>query len=211
MTSASSIRPRHSSPGSRMDRFSALPHATCRSNACTARQACRSSSRHAGAQGMQVFNTGKPAVTNLHMGRTAEALDFTIDVPVVRDGTTVIDLFLKMSPANVVDLLQRQYIPLGRIATVTDASGQVVARLPNVPRFLGMPIVPALWAAARTHPEGIVSAPTLEGAPAIVAYTHIAPFDWLVAIGAPESVVFAPARAAIIRIGVTGGIVLIAG
>ena len=61
--------------------------------------------------------------------------------------------------------------PPGTVLTVTDASGRVVARLPEAARFL-RPVVPALWNAMQTHREGIVKAPTLEGAPAVAAYTQ---------------------------------------
>ena len=39
----------------------------------------------------------------------------------------------------------------------------------------------------------------------------IAPFDWAVAVGAPEEVIFAPMRAAIIRIGMVGALMLALG
>jgi PAS domain S-box-containing protein len=94
---------------------------------------------------------------------------------------------------------------------VNDLSGHVVARIPASERFIGSPIAPALWEAVQAHAEGTTRAPTLEGTPAIAAYTHIVPFGWTVAVGAPEDVVLAPIRDAIMRIGGAGMTVLLAG
>ncbi len=69
--------------------------------------------------------------------------------------------------------------------------------------------MPPLWAAIQANPEGVVR-PTLEGIPAVAAYTHVAPFGWTVVVGAPEEVIFAPMRAAIIRVAGVGGVVLLA-
>jgi PAS domain S-box-containing protein len=158
-----------------------------------------------------VFATGRPVVTDVHLGRITGVMRFTIDVPVQRDGRVVYDLFISLTPSVLGDLVAHQYTPSGTVMTVTDASGHVVARLPNVTRFIGAPIVPSLWSAMRTEQEGVVEAPTLEGMQAVAAFTHIAPFDWAVVVGAPEEVIFAPVRAAIIRVGSTGGVVLTLG
>jgi PAS domain S-box-containing protein len=159
----------------------------------------------------QVFTTNRPVVTELHIGRITGVLGFTIDVPVERDGRVIYDLFMRLTPSVLADLVAQQYAPAGTVLTVTDASGQVVARLPNVARFIGGPVVPALRTAMQAQPEGIVDVPTLEGSPAVAAYTRIAPFGWAVIAGSPEEVIFAPVRAAIIRVGSAGVVVLALG
>ena len=73
------------------------------------------------------------------------------------------------------------------------------------------PVVPALWESIRTHTEGLATAPTLDGVPAIAAYTHVAPFGWAVVVGAPQEIVFEPLRVAILRLVGLGAIVLAAG
>jgi PAS domain S-box-containing protein len=163
------------------------------------------------ARAAQVFATKRAVVTDLHIGSLTGVMGFTVDVPVERDGRVIYDLFMRLTPSVLADLVARQYVPPGTVLTVTDASGQVVARLPNVTRFIGAPVVPVLLSAMQAESEGIVEAPTLEGIPAVAAYTHIAPFDWAVAVGAPEEFIFAPVRAAIIRVGSVGVVVLVAG
>jgi PAS domain S-box-containing protein len=163
------------------------------------------------ARATQVFSTNRPVVTGLHIGRLTGVLGFTIDVPVEREGRVIYDLFIRLTPSVLADLVARQYAPAGTVLTVTDASGHVVVRLPDVARFIGGPVVPALWSAMQAQPEGIVEVPTLEGRPAVAAYTRIAPFDWEVVAGSPEEVIFAPMRAAIIRVGSAGAVVLTLG
>jgi PAS domain S-box-containing protein len=159
----------------------------------------------------QVFASGKPIVTDLLTGHFNNMLGFSVDVPVFRDGRVVYDLFLRLSASGVADLIARQHLSPETLVSVVDTAGVVVARAPNPDRFVGSHIVAPLWAAIQAHPEGVVQVPTLDGVQAVAAYTRVAPFGWSVVIGAPENVVFAPMRAAIIRVAEVGAVVLLAG
>jgi PAS domain S-box-containing protein len=167
--------------------------------------------RDAGTRESQVFDTGHPGVTGPQAGRTGSALEFSIDVPVVRAGHVVYDLFIKLPPSVLADLIGRQYLPPGTVLTVVDASARVVAELPDPSRLVGSPIDFAQWSALQVRPEGIAEAATLEGMPEIAGFSHIAPFGWAVIAGAPEDAVFAPIRAAITWIGGAGAIALMTG
>jgi PAS domain S-box-containing protein len=111
----------------------------------------------------------------------------------------------------MADLIARQSLPPGSVLTVVDTAGAIVARNLDPFRFVGTRIVPALWDAIRNNPEGLIMVPTLEGNPAVAAYTHVAPFGWSVVVGAPEEVLFGPVRSAILRVAGLGTIVLAAG
>jgi PAS domain S-box-containing protein len=161
--------------------------------------------------GPSVFDAGRPIVTNLHVGHTTGLMGFSVDVPVMRDGKIIYSLFLRLAPTVMADLIERQHVPPGTILTVVDAVGNVVARIPNANRFLGGPIVPQLRAAMLTRAEGVTRSRTLEGAPAIAAFTRTLPFNWTVVVGAPDEVVFTPMRDAILRVGAAGLVVLTAG
>jgi PAS domain S-box-containing protein len=163
------------------------------------------------AAGTEVFETGRPVVTNLHVGHATGLAGFSVDVPVFRDGKVAYDLFLRLLPRNMADLIARQHLPPQTIMTVVDRAGTVIARVPNADRFVGTHIVPELWAAVQTHQEGIATVPTLEGAPAVAAYTRVEPFGWSVVVGAPEEVLLAPTRAAIAHVAEAGLLVLAVG
>ncbi len=161
--------------------------------------------------GTRVFTAGQPIVSDLHIEHATGLFGFSVDVPVFRDGKVAYDLFLRLPPRDMGDLIARQHLPQGTIMVVIDGDGVVVARVPSPDRFVGTHIVPELWAAIRARGEGIATAPTLEGAPALAAFTPVTPFDWTVIVGAPEAVLFGPARAAMIRDAAAGLLVLAAG
>lgn len=158
-----------------------------------------------------VFATGRPVVTNLLREEGAGSVSYNVDVPVFHDGTVVYDLFLRLRPDGIGRLIARQRLPPRTVLTIVDAEGAIVGRSPGGAAFVGKHIVPTLWNAVRAHPEGVVEAPTLEGVPAVAAYTHVAPFAWAVIVGAPEDVVLAPMRYAVTRLITGGAIVLLLG
>jgi PAS domain S-box-containing protein len=167
--------------------------------------------RESTAAGNQVFDTGHSIVTDMHVGRVTGLSGFSVDVPVFRDVRVAYDLYIRILPSVMTDLLARQRLPPGAVLAVIDTAGVVVARVPNADRFVGHPIDRALWDAIRTNAEGVTMAPTLEGVPAVSAYTHVEPFGWTVVVHAPEAIVFAPLRAAILRVGALGAIMLVVG
>jgi PAS domain S-box-containing protein len=159
----------------------------------------------------QVFASRRPVITDMRISQLSGVMAFTIDVPVERDGRVIFDLFIRLTPSVLDDLVAGQFSPAGTVLTVVDSAGHVVARYPNASRYVGAPIVPALRAAIQTNSEGILHTRTLEGTPAAAGYTHIAALDWAVAVGAPEQVIFAPLRSAIIRVAGAGVVVLALG
>jgi PAS domain S-box-containing protein len=157
----------------------------------------------------RVFASGRPLVTDLHGGDEPGQAGFGVDVPVFHDARVAYDLFMRLPPAVLATLIEREHLPSHIIAKVIDASGVVVARVPDPDgRFIGSRVVPGLWAVMQASPEGLSAARMLDGTPALVAFTRIAPFGWSVAAGAPEDVLFAPMRAAMIHIGLAGVAVL---
>ena len=68
------------------------------------------SHRDSTAAGTEVFETGRPVVTNLHIGHSTGLAGFSVDVPVFRDGKVAYDLFLRLLPGTMADLIARQQI-----------------------------------------------------------------------------------------------------
>jgi PAS domain S-box-containing protein len=167
--------------------------------------------RDPSTKGMQVFQTGQPVLSDLHFGPRTSVPGFSVDVPVMRDGHVIYDLFIRLTPSVLAELIGRQYLPPGTVLMLADASGHLVAQLPEASELVGSPIVSDLWSATRIRAEGIAKSPALQGMPAVAAYSHIAPFDWVVIVGARQDVIFAPMRAAMLRVGGVGAIVLLAG
>jgi PAS domain S-box-containing protein len=161
--------------------------------------------------GNRVFETGRPLVTNLHVGHTTGLIGFSIDVPVFLGDHVAFDMFLRLLPQEMADLIARQHLSPGTLLTIVDGNGKVVARVPEAKPFLGGPIVPELWNAVRERAEGTIEVPTLEGRPAVAAYTRVEPFSWTVIVGSTDEEIFGPIRMAIARVGIAGASVLLIG
>lgn len=155
-----------------------------------------------------VFTTGQPVVTDLDDGGSAGASRFSVAVPVYRQGAVAYALFLRIPPVGMQDLINRQRLPPDMVVAVVDGQGVVVARVPHGERYLGSPIVPALRDTIRTRNEGVIHAPTLEGASAVAAFARVAPFGWSVTVGAPLDVLFAPIISGVERLAAAAAVVL---
>jgi PAS domain S-box-containing protein len=160
--------------------------------------------------GEDAFQRGQAVVTDLHNGRVTGKPGFSVDVPVFRDGRIAYELFLRLRPSMMQDLLTEQHLPQDRTIAITDTRGAIVARLPNPEQFIGRTMVASLRQLIGSQPEGLTQNRTLEGTPVIVAFTRAGP-GWSVTIGAPESLILGPLRDGIIRIATDGLIVLSAG
>ncbi len=167
--------------------------------------------RESFAAGIQVFDSARPIVTNMHVGRVTGLSGFSVDVPVFRDGRVVYDLYIRLLPRAMADLIARQDMPLGATLTVVDASGTVVASTPGQGRSVGTTISPALSGSVSEAAYGLTTASAGDDGAVVSAYARVTPFGWTVIVGAPQAIVFGPLRAAILRVAVLGAIVLAAG
>ena len=167
--------------------------------------------RESTAAGDQVFDTGHPIVTDMHVGRVTGLSGFSVDVPVFHEDRVAYDLYIRLLPTVMMELLARQHLPPGLVLTVLDTAGTIAARVPDPDRLVGGHIVPALREAVRAHTEGLTKATTLEGIPVVAAYTHVAPFGWAVVVSASQEIIFGPLQAAILRVAGLGAVVLAAG
>jgi PAS domain S-box-containing protein len=159
----------------------------------------------------QVFATFHPIVTDMHAGRVTGQRGFSVDVPVVHEGRVVYDLYIRILPADMEDLIARQPLPPGAVLTVVDTSGGVVARAPDPDRAAGAHVPPGIWGTVRANQEGLAEAADPEGRTLVAAYAHVAPFGWAVVVSAPEYVIFRPLQDSILRVALVGSIGLAAG
>jgi len=165
--------------------------------------------RPAPASVRAVFEDGRTHVSNLEAGNQAGEWTFTIGVPVRRNGAVVYDLLLRLNPSVLTSLVDGQSMADDGVATVTDAANVVVARVPRGGQYIGHPVVPDLQPFLNTETEGIREVPTLEGTPAIAAFTNVGLFNWRVIVGAPTALVEAPVREAIWHVVIAGSLMLL--
>ncbi|HEY4174435.1 MAG TPA: PAS domain S-box protein [Rhodopila sp.] len=164
--------------------------------------------RQSYADGIQVFDTRSPVVTDMHLGRATGRNGFSVDVPVFRGDRVVYDLYIRLLPGVIGDLIARQRLPQGGSVTVVDAAGVIAARSPDLYRFAGTRVPAALWDTIRSNAEGVTQIADAKDVSTAAAYTHVMPFGWTVVVSAPNDVVFGPVREAILRVAGIGAIVL---
>ena len=135
----------------------------------------------------EVFRTAKPVVSDLFRNAITGGHAFTIDVPVLRDGTVVYDLGIDPTPASLVGLIAWAHVPEDWVVAILDAKGVVVARQPDPERFVGQLAAPALLAALGRDGDGVIESTTLEGIEVYTAFSHAEEGGWAVGIGAPRA------------------------
>jgi PAS domain-containing protein len=150
--------------------------------------------RVAMASTQQVFATGRPAVSNLFEIATGKHFVVAIDVPVIgNDGKIAYVLSMNPDLQDFSRILHEQKPPSNWIASVFDATGTIVARIPNGDRYVGQKAAPTFSGSLTSLPEGITENISRDGVAVLATFSHGEEFGWSVAIGMPRSDMTRPA------------------
>ena len=141
------------------------------------------------SQVRRVFETGKPAISDLFVGETARRLLVAIDVPVRLDDRVAYALALAVFPERLGEVLKYQKIQPDWVVSILDSQGTIVARTHGAERFIGQKADPALVQRMAQVAEGRVETETLEGIPVVAVFSRSAVSLWSVAIGIPRGTV----------------------
>ena len=141
------------------------------------------------SQVRRVFETGKPAISDLFVGETARRLLVAIDVPVRLDDRVAYALALAVFPERLGEILKYQKIQPDWVVSIFDSQGTIVARNHAAEQFIGQKGAPALVQRMAQVAEGRVETETLEGIPVVAVFSRSAVSLWSVAIGIPRATV----------------------
>ncbi|MBY0320010.1 MAG: response regulator [Reyranella sp.] len=157
----------------------------------------------------QVMATGRPAVSDLFIGRIRGGPVIAIDVP-VKDDTGKTYLFLSMNPRLEVlaETIRREHIPESWIVSVFDNKGVSVARTLNPEFYVGRRAGDALLEKMQKEATGTYEGPSREGIPVFTAFSRIDTLGWTVVVAVPQSELRAPALASSADILTVGAIML---
>jgi signal transduction histidine kinase len=133
----------------------------------------------------RVFDTGKPAISDLYVGGVRRTPVVSIDVPVMRDGKVTYDLSIGFFLERLSEILRQERLPKNWVVAIFDSKGVIVARTHAADRFVGQKGAPALVEEIARTSEGIVETRTLEGTPVSAAFSRSQISGWAVAIGLP--------------------------
>ncbi len=135
----------------------------------------------------RVFETGRPAISDLFVGELARRPLISVAVPVRRGGQVVYGISMAFFPDRLGEILRRQELPAGWVGAIFDSQGTVIARTHNADRFVGRRAVPAVVQGLARLTEGQVETETLEGIPSVVVFSRSTVSNWSVAIGIPQA------------------------
>jgi len=140
------------------------------------------------SQVRRVFETGKPAISDLFVDAAARRPVVAINVPVrLEDERVAYALAMAVFPDRLGELLNYQKIQPDWVVSIFDSRGTIVARNRAAERFIGQRGAPALVERMAQVAEGRVETHSLEGIPVVAVFSRSAMSQWSVAIGIPHS------------------------
>jgi PAS domain S-box-containing protein len=159
----------------------------------------------------RVLQTGKPAVGHLVQGPVTNHYQFSIRVPVIRNGAINYVLSAVVKPDTFRAVLAPQRLPRDWVGVILDGNKRFVARTMSPERNLGQPASKSLQAALAQAPEGWFRGDTLEDIDTYTAYNRSTFSGWTVALGIPAATVQASLRHSLLSVVLLGLVSLASG
>jgi len=159
----------------------------------------------------KVLRTGKPAVGDIIQGPVTQRPEFSVRVPVVRNGTTKYVLSAVVKPETIGRLISPQKLPADWISVVLDGNNRFVTRSIGGDKVVGQLASESLRAALARSSDGWFRGATVEGWPVYTPYNRSSFSGWTVAMGIPATVVDAPLRGSVLYLTFLGAGLLMIG
>ncbi len=133
----------------------------------------------------RIFATGGPVTSDLFLAPVMGRSLLAIGVPVRRENQVVYSLTAGIIPERLSAILTRQRLPPDWIATLFDSTGTIVSRTHDMNQFIGKTGAPALVKRIREIHEDALEIVTLDGIPALSAFSRSADSNWTISISIP--------------------------
>jgi PAS domain S-box-containing protein len=134
----------------------------------------------------QAAKSGNPVFADLFMGAVAGNFRVAVGVPVIHDGKVAYSINASITPERLQAILLQQRLPADWIAAIVDNAGTIVARTRDQKRLVGVKVVPAVAKRMNEVAEDAIETTTLEGIPALAAFSRSGLSGWTVVIGIPR-------------------------
>lgn len=141
----------------------------------------------------RVKATQMPDVSNLTRDPVTGEFIINIDAPVFSDGRLVYLLSLNIEPI-LPRMIADLHLPDGWLVNIADRAGYTIARSLDAERYVGQMGRPELLARLRASDQGWMPVISREGIPIYNAFAHVKFSDWILSVGVPDDVLFAPVR-----------------
>jgi signal transduction histidine kinase len=141
----------------------------------------------------RVAATGQPDVSNLTADAVTHEFMIALSVPVLRDGRLVYVLSFNIAPA-MARIMAEFNLPPDWIAAISDRQGVTIARSREAERFVGQMARAPVMERFRATDSGTFPLISRDGVPVYNAFAHVKLAGWIVSVGMPDAVLFAPVR-----------------
>jgi signal transduction histidine kinase/ActR/RegA family two-component response regulator len=149
-----------------------------------------------------------PLVTDLLADAVRGQRAFAVRVPVVRNNAVKYVLTAQIAARSMIRALQSQQDVRDRIAVLFDRRGMIVFRTLNPEGLTGAPVTPRLAQASAEHASGVIDDVNREGTPVRTVFQRSSMSGWTVAVGIPQTVLYAAQRRSLRQVAVVGTILL---
>lgn len=158
----------------------------------------------------ELIRSGRPAVSDLVVGRTTGELNVTVAVPVRRAGSLRHILFAAIRPESLGAILAAQRIPADWIAGIADRHQVLIARNRTFEGVIGYELIGPVKEAARRADAGTGRFPVLDSPDVYAAWQRMPSLGWTVTLAAPVSAVDVPLQRSMARLAVGGLLAMLA-
>jgi PAS domain S-box-containing protein len=135
-------------------------------------------------------------VSNLRIGPVSKKPVLAVFAAERHFAPTRYNVGVAFTPAALQAIVAEQRLPPGWTAEIADREHQVVARAPDIARWLGQPLPTALSAALRERPDGHVPSASLDGVARSAFFSRSPVHGWSFIIGVPDEALTDAARRA---------------
>jgi PAS domain S-box-containing protein len=161
----------------------------------------------------KVFASGKMQVSNLYPGTPSQGAAatgpvFSVSVPVEKRKNTIYALSASIAPERILDILKRETLRAGWVATVTDRHGVVIARSQDSDKLVGR-MLPRDLGTDSKQQAGLWQTSDADGEPVLRATTYAKQSGWFVSTTVPLAIANRPivrSWALVATLGVSFGI-----
>jgi two-component system sensor histidine kinase/response regulator len=135
----------------------------------------------------QVFETGKPTISDLFTVPTSGASAISLEVPVFSGGKVAHTLAMGIFADRLGEFLRQQNLPPDWIAEIFDSGGTIAARTHGADHFVGGTGSSSLLRRTADVSEGVTTAESPEGIPIWTAFNRSPRSGWAIGIGIPRA------------------------
>ncbi|WP_280152930.1 ATP-binding protein [Piscinibacter sp. XHJ-5] len=135
-------------------------------------------------------------VSNLRIGPVTRQPVLAVFAPERHFSPARYNVGVVFSPAALQAIVAGQHLPPGWTAEIADREHRIVARVPDIERWLGQPLPAALSSALRARADGRVDAVALDGVLRSAFFSRSPVHGWSFIIGVPQEALTEAARTA---------------